>query len=85
MEVVGKCPKCGGNVVKKTSRAGKVFYGCDNYPKCDFTCWDLPAHKLCPDCGGAMRVSGRGEKRTYVCMNRACGHREAAPAAGEEK
>ena len=85
VEVVGKCPKCGGNVVKKTSRAGKVFYGCDNYPKCDFTCWDLPAPKLCPDCGGAMRVSGRGEKRTYVCMNRACGHREAAPAAGEEK
>ena len=85
-EVVGKCPKCGGDVVKKTSRAGKIFYGCDNYPKCDFTCWDLPAPKLCPDCGGAMRVSGRGEKKTYVCMNKACGHREAAPAAdGENK
>ena len=80
VEVVGKCPKCGGPVVKKTSRAGKIFYGCDNYPKCDFTCWDLPAPKLCPDCGGAMRVSGKGEKQTYVCMNKACGHREAAPA-----
>lgn len=85
VEVVGKCPKCGGDVVKKTSRAGKVFYGCDNYPKCDFTCWDLPAPKLCPDCGGAMRVSGKGEKRTYVCMNKACGHREAAPQGGEDK
>ncbi len=84
VEVVGKCPKCGGPVVKKTSRAGKIFYGCDNYPKCDFTCWDLPAPKLCPDCGGAMRISGRGEKRTYVCMNKACGHREAAPAPAEE-
>ena len=86
VEVVGKCPKCGGDVVKKMSRAGKVFYGCDNYPKCDFTCWDLPAPKLCPDCGGAMRISGRGDKKSYVCMNRACGHREAAPRAeGEEK
>ena len=84
VEVVGKCPKCGGDVVKKTSRAGKVFYGCDNYPKCDFTCWDLPAPKLCPDCGGAMRVSGKGEKHTYVCMNKACGHREAAPATVTE-
>ncbi len=84
VEVVGKCPKCGGDIVKKTSRAGKIFYGCDNYPKCDFTCWDLPAPKLCPDCGGAMRVSGRGEKKTYVCMNKSCGHREAAPAPAEE-
>ena len=83
VEVVGKCPKCGGDVVKKTSRAGKVFYGCDNYPKCDFTSWDLPAPKLCPDCGGAMRVSGRGEKKTYVCMNKQCGHREAAPAEAD--
>ena len=78
VEVVAKCPKCGGNVVKKTSRAGKVFYGCDNYPKCDFTTWDLPAPKLCPKCGGAMRVSGRDDKKVYVCMNRDCGHREAA-------
>lgn len=85
VEVVGKCPKCGGDVVKKMSRAGKVFYGCNNYPACDFTCWDLPAPKLCPDCGGAMRVSVRAGKKYYACMNKACGHREAAPEAQAAK
>lgn len=79
VETVGKCPKCGGEVLKKTTRTGKIFYGCANYPKCDFTSWDIPAPKLCPDCGGTMRVSGRDDKKYYVCINKDCGHREPAP------
>ena len=79
VEVVGKCPKCGGDIQKKRSRTGKIFYGCGNYPECDFTSWELPAPKLCPECGGAMRVLKGAAGTSYVCMNRECKHREKAP------
>ncbi len=75
-EVVGKCPKCGGDVEKRVSKAGKTFYGCSNYPKCDFISWDIPAPKFCPDCGGTMRVVKRDDKTKYVCTNRECKHTE---------
>lgn len=45
-----KCPKCGGTIVEKTSRRGKVFYGCTNYPKCKVATWDMPTGELCPEC-----------------------------------
>lgn len=48
VEVVGKCPKCGGDVSKRISKAGKTFYGCTNYPKCDFISWDVPAPYFAP-------------------------------------
>jgi DNA topoisomerase-1 len=77
VEAVGKCPKCGGDVVKKTTRAGKTFYGCSNYPNCDFVSWELPAPKLCPDCGGVMRVGKKDGGKVYICLNKQCGHSEA--------
>lgn len=75
-EVVGKCPKCGGDVVKKTSKTGKVFYGCGNYPDCDFISWDIPAPYLCPDCGSPMKVVKRDYATKYVCTNKECKHTE---------
>lgn len=36
------CPNCGGNIIEKTTRRGKIFYGCDNFPKCKVATWDLP-------------------------------------------
>jgi DNA topoisomerase-1 len=42
------CPKCGGQVVVKRSRRGRSFYGCGNYPKCDFVSWDKPVARACP-------------------------------------
>ncbi|MEA2030222.1 MAG: type I DNA topoisomerase [candidate division Zixibacteria bacterium] len=47
-----KCPKpgCGGEIVEKQTRSRKVFYGCSNYPKCDFASWDKPVNKVCPVC-----------------------------------
>ena len=53
-EVVGKCPKCGGELLKKKSHRGKLFYGCQNYPKCDFASWDLPHKDNCPNCNSMM-------------------------------
>ena len=48
-----KCPKadCGGDVIERRSKRGKTFYGCSNYPKCDFVSWNRPANKKCDTCG----------------------------------
>lgn len=53
-EIGIKCPKCGGNVIEKKSRTGKLFFGCDNYPTCDFTSWDKPLDEKCSECGEIM-------------------------------
>ncbi len=53
------CPKCGGHIVEKISRRGKVFYGCDNYPKCDQAYWDEPNGEYCPQCGKPLVVHGK--------------------------
>ncbi len=76
VEVVGKCPKCGGDVSKRVSKAGKTFYGCTNYPKCDFISWDIPAPYFCPDCGSTMKVVKRDDRTYYVCTSHTCKHRE---------
>lgn len=47
---ITKCPKCGGTIVEKTSKRGKVFYGCNNYPTCKVATWDIPTGELCPEC-----------------------------------
>jgi len=84
VEVVGKCPKCGGDVGKRTSKAGKTFYGCTNYPECDFISWDIPAPYFCPDCGSTMKVVRREDKTYYVCTDRQCKHKELVSADEEE-
>ncbi len=49
-----KCPKCSGDIVEKKTRKGKIFYGCNNYPKCDTALWDLPTGELCPECSSLL-------------------------------
>lgn len=51
IKVICKCPKCGSDIVEKTTRKGKVFYGCSNYPKCKVAVWDIPVGEVCPECG----------------------------------
>jgi len=47
-----RCPKsCGGEIVERKSKRGKVFYGCSNYPDCDFVVWNKPVGQPCPKCG----------------------------------
>ena len=45
-----KCPNCDGFIIEKKSRKGKIFYGCNNYPKCNVAYWDKPIDRLCPNC-----------------------------------
>ncbi|HEX7057679.1 MAG TPA: type I DNA topoisomerase [Bacilli bacterium] len=61
-----KCPTCGsGAVVERRSKKGRLFYGCDRYPQCDFVSWDKPARELCPKCG-AMMVEKRNKGSVRV-------------------
>ncbi len=50
VKVVTTCPLCKGNIIERKTRKGKIFYGCDHYPKCKFATWDLPTGELCPSC-----------------------------------
>ena len=79
------CPKDGGDIVEKKSRRGKVFYGCANYPDCDFTLWNKPVSEKCPDCGAPFLVEKITKRhgRQLVCNNEDCSYvrsEELAPA-----
>ncbi|MCC8073825.1 MAG: type I DNA topoisomerase [Clostridiales bacterium] len=49
-----KCPECGGDVIEKKTKKGTSFYGCSNYPNCNFMTWDLPSDEVCPRCGKSL-------------------------------
>ena len=68
-EVTTPCPKCGAKLLKKTSKKGKKFYGCSNYPACDFAAPGVPTGEKCPECGDYMIAGIRGRK---YCMNASC-------------
>ena len=67
-----KCPVkgCDGELIEKTSRRGKIFYGCNRFPTCDFATWDKPVNKVCPGCG-------TGRPRTARPTARGRAHRES--------
>ena len=72
-----KCPKCGqGEIVEKKSKSGKVFFGCNKYPDCDFALWDEPTGEHCPDCGELLvkRVNKSGT--IVMCSNRKCAYKK---------
>ena len=56
------CPRCGGDLVERRSRKGRVFYGCANYPKCDFVVWSRPLAQACPECGGLLTAERQQEE-----------------------
>ena len=59
------CPKCDGKIIEKKTRRGKVFYGCSNYPKCDFASWDMPTEEICDDCNTNLVI----KKDQKICPN----------------
>jgi DNA topoisomerase-1 len=60
------CPKDGGEIVERKTRKNRVFYGCANYPNCDFTSWKRPLPTACPNCGGLLVVA---DKRNAQCLS----------------
>lgn len=74
------CPQCGGDLVeRKTKQKKRIFYGCSNYPTCNFAMWDRPVPDLCPNCGGLMVVPRVGQDP--VCYTEVV----AVQRAAEEK
>lgn len=67
-----KCPKCGGKIVEKISKRGKVFYGCNNFPKCDYATWDKPTGETCPKCGDLMVHRKNRHMDKIICNNEEC-------------
>ena len=64
-----KCPKCGKEIVVRRSKKGRLFYGCEDYPNCDFMSWARPSAEKCPQCGKMLFV--KGSKLT--CSDEKCG------------
>ncbi len=68
----GECPTCGGQILKKKSKNGYAYYGCENFPECTFMTWDVPQEAKCEICGKTMyKRSGRGPKKAF-CANPDC-------------
>ena len=86
------CPKCGARLLKKKSKSGYYYYGCEHNPECDFMTWDSPTKKVCPECGGVVYRHYTKEDKRYLCHKPGCGWseaiatrtRKAAAADGEE-
>ncbi len=62
------CPKDGGDIVERKTRKQRIFYGCANYPACDFTSWKRPIAKPCPKCGGLLVIANKREVQCTVCQ-----------------
>ncbi|MDC3416406.1 type I DNA topoisomerase [Aquibacillus salsiterrae] len=76
-EIGVKCPKCkDGNIVERKSKKRRTFYGCDNFPECDFISWDKPIARPCPKCESLL-VEKKSKKETQIqCVN--CDYQEEA-------
>ncbi len=80
-----KCPECGGDVIEKKTKRGTSFYGCSNYPNCNFMTWDLPSDEVCPKCGKSLfRKKGNV---LYCPDTEGCGFTKPVPRKkkGEEE
>lgn len=61
------CPKCGGKIVERKTKRGKVFYGCNNFPKCKVAVWDKPTGELCPECHSLLVTDKEGIVKCNSC------------------
>jgi len=68
-------PNCNGELVQRSSKRGKIFYGCSRYPDCAFATWDKPVSKECPECGAKFLLEKTTKKQgTFLaCHTKECG------------
>jgi len=68
----GRCPKCGSTILKRKSKRGYAYYGCERGADCGFMTWDVPTDQDCPTCGQTMfKKSGKGRNKPF-CINESC-------------
>lgn len=76
-----KCPEsgCSGEIIKKSTKKARIFYGCSNYPKCRFATWEEPIAEQCPQCRAPFLLikTGKNGSRQVHCQNKECGYKEA--------
>jgi len=74
------CPEkgCGGTLVQRKSKRGKIFYGCSNFPNCNFAVWDKPVAKECPECGARFLLEKTTKKQGafQACHTKGCGYKQ---------
>ena len=74
------CPEqdCGGTLVQRKSKRGKIFYGCSNFPDCNFAVWDKPVAKECTECGARFLLEKTTKKQgTFqTCQTKGCGYKQ---------
>ena len=75
LETKATCPVCGGKVIEKKTKKGYAFYGCGNYPECNFMTWDKPTDETCPQCGKYLFKKKGG---MLSCLNKGCGFEKKA-------
>ena len=79
------CPECGGKLYERVSKRGRHFYGCENYPTCQFVSWDMPVTDKCPDCGSRMVLKRNAKGDAYhLCVNENCKKRVPVSAPEDE-
>jgi len=72
IEMPGCCPKCGGKILKRTSKNGYTYYACERGQECGFMTWYVPVKENCPSCGKTMfKPSGKGQRKPF-CINESC-------------
>lgn len=67
------CPKCGGDVIVRKTKRGRSFYGCSNYPNCNFISWYEPTNSKCPQCGEIL-FKKKGKQSKLFCNTDGCGY-----------
>lgn len=81
-----KCPKCGtGLITERKTKKGRLFYGCNQFPACDFASWERPYKQACPKCGAMCTVKGKGQVKTVSCLNSECDYTAQINEAGEQE
>lgn len=70
-----KCPDCGGDILEKRSRKGRLFYGCSGYPDCKKVYWNRPVDRKCPECGSLL-VEKKAKDHEFECSNSECKYKE---------
>ena len=81
LETNALCPKCGAKVIERKTKKGYTFYGCSNWPKCDFMSWDKPTGENCPKCGKSLFKKKGG---MTVCLNEGCGYERKDSKKGKK-
>jgi DNA topoisomerase-1 len=78
------CPKCGsGQITERKSKKGRFFYGCNQYPQCDFVSWERPYKTPCPKCGSMCVVKGSKQNKDIICLKEGCGYTAKLDEQGE--